>query len=129
MSLKSSEKQGFEEPTTAELKDLEAITEATEQRFNEDIGSDSDVRDLEKLYKTEIGKIPLLSPEEELELFKKFKDEGDLEAREKLAEANLRLVVSIAAKFIGRGMDFLDLIQEGNFGLLKAIDKFYDKKG
>lgn len=81
-----------------------------------------------RMYLKEIGKIPLLSVDEEIELAKRI-DKGDEEAKSKLAEANLRLVVSIAKRYVGRGMQFLDLIQEGNLGLIKAVDKFEYKKG
>ena len=80
------------------------------------------------MYLKEIGRIPLLSFEEELELAKRIL-EDDEEAKQKLAESNLRLVVSIAKKYVGRGMLFLDLIQEGNMGLIKAVEKFDYKKG
>ena len=76
----------------------------------------------------EIGKVPLLSAEEEIELAKRM-EEGDEEAKKRLAEANLRLVVSIAKRYVGRGMLFLDLIQEGNLGLIKAVEKFDYRKG
>lgn len=81
-----------------------------------------------KMYLKEIGKVPLLTREEEIELAKRI-DAGDKFAKRELAEANLRLVVSIAKKYIGRGMSFLDLIQEGNLGLIKALDKFDYTKG
>ncbi|HCD72316.1 MAG TPA: RNA polymerase sigma factor RpoD, partial [Thermovirga lienii] len=81
-----------------------------------------------RMYLREIGKIPLLTPEEEVELAKRV-EEGDPEAKAKLIEANLRLVVSIAKKYIGRGMLFLDLIQEGNLGLIRAVEKFDYRKG
>jgi len=81
-----------------------------------------------RMYLKEIGRVPLLTPEEEIELAKR-KEEGDEEAKRKLAEANLRLVVSIAKRYVGRGMLFLDLIQEGNLGLLKAVEKFDYRKG
>ena len=81
-----------------------------------------------RMYLKEIGKIPLLSTEEEIELAKRM-EKGDEEARKKLAEANLRLVVSIAKRYVGRGMQFLDLIQEGNLGLIKAVEKFDYRKG
>lgn len=81
-----------------------------------------------KMYLKEIGKVQLLTAQEEVELAKKV-ELGDEESKKKLAEANLRLVVSIAKKYIGRGMLFLDLIQEGNLGLIKAVDKFDYKKG
>lgn len=81
-----------------------------------------------KVYLKEIGRVPLLSSKEEIELAVRMA-EGDLEARKKLSEANLRLVVSIAKKYVGRGMQFLDLIQEGNLGLIKAVEKFDHTKG
>ena len=81
-----------------------------------------------RTYLKEIGKVPLLSAEEEMELAIKM-EEGDLEAKKKLSEANLRLVVSIAKRYVGRGMQFLDLIQEGNLGLIKAVEKFDYRKG
>ena len=81
-----------------------------------------------RMYLKEIGKVPLLSAEEEIELAKRLED-GDQEAKKRLAEANLRLVVSIAKRYVGRGMLFLDLIQEGNLGLIKAVEKFDYTKG
>jgi RNA polymerase primary sigma factor len=81
-----------------------------------------------RMYLKEIGNVPLLSTEEEIELAKKVEN-GDESAKKKLTEANLRLVVSIAKKYVGRGMPFLDLIQEGNMGLMKAVDKFDYSKG
>ena len=81
-----------------------------------------------RMYLKEIGKVPLLSADEEVELAKRMEN-GDIEAKKKLAEANLRLVVSIAMRSVGRGMLFLDLIQEGNLGLIKAVEKFDYKKG
>ncbi len=86
------------------------------------------VDDPVRMYLKEIGKVPLLSAEEEIELAKRI-EQGDEEAKNKLCEANLRLVVSIAKRFVGRGMLFLDLIQEGNLGLIKAVDKFDYRKG
>ncbi len=90
----------------------------------EGIGLDDPVR----MYLKEIGKVPLLNAEEEIELAKQM-ELGDDNAKKRLAEANLRLVVSIAKRYVGRGMLFLDLIQEGNLGLIKAVDKFDYKKG
>ena len=90
----------------------------------EGIGVDDPVR----MYLKEIGKVPLLSPEEEIELAKRM-ELGDENARKRLAEANLRLVVSIAKRYTGRGMSFLDLVQEGNIGLMKAVEKFDYTKG
>ena len=81
-----------------------------------------------RMYLKEIGKVPLLTAEEEIELAKRM-EEGDEEAKHRLSEANLRLVVSIAKRYVGRGMLFLDLIQEGNLGLIKAVDKFDYRKG
>lgn len=81
-----------------------------------------------KVYLKEIGRVPLLTPEEEIELAIRI-SEGDEAAKQKLAESNLRLVVSIAKRYVGRGMQFLDLIQEGNLGLIKAVDKFDFTKG
>ena len=86
------------------------------------------IEDTVRMYLKEIGKVPLLSADEEVELAKRM-EEGDAEAKKKLAEANLRLVVSIAKRYVGRGMLFLDLIQEGNLGLIKAVEKFDYKKG
>ena len=86
------------------------------------------VDDPVRMYLKEIGKVPLLSADEEIELAKKM-EKGDEEAKKKLCEANLRLVVSIAKRYVGRGMLFLDLIQEGNIGLIKAVDKFDYNKG
>jgi RNA polymerase primary sigma factor len=86
------------------------------------------IEDPVRMYLKEIGKVPLLSAEEEIELAKKM-EMGDLEAKQRLAEANLRLVVSIAKRYVGRGMLFLDLIQEGNLGLIKAVEKFDYRKG
>ncbi|MDN5319508.1 MAG: polymerase primary sigma factor [Thermovirga sp.] len=96
----------------------------------DDIGEleDLPLSDPVRMYLREIGKIPLLTPEEEVELAKRV-EEGDPEAKAKLIEANLRLVVSIAKKYIGRGMLFLDLIQEGNLGLIRAVEKFDYRKG
>ena len=119
-------KEDFEdEPNIEDLKEVEElkIEEITETSF-EGISIDDPVR----MYLREIGKIPLLTYEEELDLAKRIL-EDDEEARQKLAESNLRLVVSIAKKYVGRGMLFLDLIQEGNMGLIKAVEKFDYTKG
>lgn len=86
------------------------------------------IEDPVRMYLKEIGKVPLLSADEEIELARRM-EEGDEEAKKKLAEANLRLVVSIAKRYVGRGMLFLDLIQEGNLGLIKAVEKFDYNKG
>jgi RNA polymerase primary sigma factor len=97
--------------------------ETTANTYLDDISDDS-----VRLYLREIGKIPLLTPEEELALAQKVKS-GDKNAKDKMAEANMRLVVSIAKRYSGRGLDFLDLIQEGNTGLLRAVEKFDPDKG
>jgi len=94
-----------------------------DQSYLDDIADDS-----VRLYLREIGKIPLLSAEEELALAKRVVD-GDKDAKDKMAEANMRLVVSIAKRYVGRGLDLLDLIQEGNTGLLRAVEKFDPDKG
>ena len=114
-----------EEPDIEDLKEVEELKldEITDNTF-EGINVDDPVR----MYLREIGKIPLLTFEEELDLAKKIL-EGDEDAKQKLAESNLRLVVSIAKKYVGRGMLFLDLIQEGNMGLIKAVEKFDYTKG
>ena len=92
------------------------------------IGEGVSIDDPVRMYLKEIGKVPLLSPHDEIELAQKMVN-GDLEAKRKLEEANLRLVVSIAKRYVGRGMLFLDLIQEGNLGLIKAVEKFDYRKG
>ncbi len=115
-----------EEPTDDDLKfeemDVDKLSE-------EDISFDNiSLDDPVKVYLREIGRVPLLSSEEEVELAVKI-SEGNSYAKQRLTEANLRLVVSIAKKYVGRGMYFLDLIQEGNVGLIKAVDKFDYTKG
>ena len=95
---------------------------------DDEITKDININDPVRMYLKEIGRISLLSPEEELELSEKVAA-GDEEAKNKLAESNLRLVVSIAKRYVGRGLLFLDLIQEGNIGLMKAVDKFDSDKG
>ncbi|MCD8390665.1 MAG: RNA polymerase sigma factor RpoD [Firmicutes bacterium] len=108
-----------------ELEDIEVTKEELEDlSVPEGINIDDHV----KMYLKEIGKVDLLTPEEETKLAKAM-SEGDEEAKKRLAEANLRLVVSIAKRYVGRGMLFLDLIQEGNLGLIKAVDKFDYTKG
>ena len=104
---------------------LEAIAEEElDLSVPETISTDDPVR----MYLKEIGKVPLLSAEEEIDIAKRM-EQGDEVAKQKLAEANLRLVVSIAKRYVGRGMQFLDLIQEGNLGLIKAVEKFDYRKG
>jgi len=100
------------------------VEDDTDLTLPESISIDDPVR----MYLKEIGKVPLLTSEEEIELAKRM-EQGDEEAKRRLAEANLRLVVSIAKRYVGRGMLFLDLIQEGNLGLIKAVEKFDYRKG
>ena len=115
----------LEEPDVEDLENVEEIKLEDMDVTNIDgVSVDDPVR----MYLREIGKIPLLTFEEEAELAQKIV-EGDEEAKQKLAESNLRLVVSIAKKYVGRGMLFLDLIQEGNMGLIKAVEKFDYNKG
>ena len=117
--------EDLDEPNIEDLEDVEEIKlEDIDITNVEGVNVDDPVR----MYLREIGKIPLLTYEEELELAKRIL-EGDEEAAQKLAESNLRLVVSIAKKYVGRGMLFLDLIQEGNMGLIKAVEKFDYNKG
>ena len=113
-----------------ELDDLTEVEEVpTEEVTDTDALMDSFATDDPvRMYLKEIGKVPLLSPDEELELAKRMSD-GDEEAKKRMTEANLRLVVSIAKRYVGRGMLFLDLIQEGNLGLIKAVEKFDYTKG
>ncbi|MCI9016324.1 MAG: RNA polymerase sigma factor RpoD [Clostridia bacterium] len=114
-----------EEPDVEDLQEVEDVKVEDINLTNlEGVNTDDPVR----MYLREIGRISLLNYEEELELAKKVL-EDDEEAKQKLAESNLRLVVSIAKKYVGRGMLFLDLIQEGNMGLIKAVEKFDYKKG
>ncbi len=112
-----------EEPTEDELKEVDV------EQISDDVNLDNiSLDDPVKVYLREIGRVPLLSSEEEIELAVKI-SEGNQYAKQRLTEANLRLVVSIAKKYVGRGMYFLDLIQEGNVGLIKAVDKFDHTKG
>ena len=114
-------------PEIEELQDIEEVTEeelADTDSLVDTFSTDDPVR----MYLKEIGKVPLLTPDEEQDLARRMAD-GDEEAKRRMAEANLRLVVSIAKRYVGRGMLFLDLIQEGNLGLIKAVDKFDYTKG
>lgn len=112
---------GFD--ATADDDDEEVEIDPNDTRYLDEVADDS-----VRLYLREIGKIPLLNAEEELELAQRVV-EGDKRAKDKMAEANMRLVVSIAKRYSGRGLDFLDLIQEGNTGLLRAVEKFDPDKG
>ena len=108
----------------AEIQELQNVEEELDLTLPEGISIDDPVR----MYLKEIGKVPLLSADEEINLAIRM-EKGDNEAKRRLAEANLRLVVSIAKRYVGRGMLFLDLIQEGNLGLIKAVEKFDYRKG
>ncbi len=120
-----------DEPIQELLDDADIIPEDTEEEPLVDpveLAAEFNLDDPVRMYLKEIGQIPLLSPEEEQELAKRVAD-GDAAAKNKLTEANLRLVVSIAKKYSGRGLHILDLIQEGNTGLIRAVDKFDYTKG
>jgi len=117
-----------DEPDDDTLFELEESEEVALLDFDEATLASSMTDDPVKLYLKEIGSYPLLSVSEEIELAKKI-EEGDAHAKQILAESNLRLVVSIAKRYVGRGLSFLDLIQEGNLGLIKAVDKFDYSKG
>lgn len=115
------------EDNTVDLSDIEIVAEKS--RKSDDYSAEKvAIDDPVKVYLKEIGRVPLLSPEEEIDLAIKISN-GDSNAKKRLCQANLRLVVSIAKRYLGRGMLFLDLIQEGNLGLLKAVDKFDYTKG
>ena len=116
-----------ENPDVVEDAEL-MVEEANELDIESTIPKSIAVDDPLRMYLKEIGKVPLLTAEEEIELAKRM-EKGDEEAKKRLCEANLRLVVSIAKRYVGRGMLFLDLIQEGNLGLIKAVDKFDYTKG
>ena len=111
------------DPAAIDEEESEDLTSLSTGQYLDDVSDDS-----VRLYLREIGKIPLLSAEEEMELARRI-IEGDKKAKDKMAEANMRLVVSIAKRYSGRGLDFLDLIQEGNTGLLRAVEKFDPDKG
>ena len=131
---------GIEIVSEADPEDFELKKLEDDKDVDHDLGDDGEedleaslskgiaVDDPVRMYLKEIGKVPLLTAEEEIELAKRM-EQGDEEAKKKLCEANLRLVVSIAKRYVGRGMLFLDLIQEGNLGLFKAVDKFDWRKG
>ncbi len=129
--------EGFDEevPDLDFVGDFDMMTTDTVNMYSEDeeddntqLGSNVKINDPVKMYLKEIGRVELLNHEEEIDLAKRILD-GDEDAKKKLAAANLRLVVSIAKRYVGRGMLFLDLIQEGNMGLIKAVEKFDYTKG
>ena len=115
-----------QEPDMGDLSDEEELSDEELEITVDNVDSFAD--DSVRLYLREIGKIPLLTPEEEADLAQRIL-EGDKAAKDKMVESNMRLVVSIAKRYSGRGLDFLDLIQEGNTGLLRAVDKFDPSKG
>ena len=117
-----------EEDIPEEEIDLSEEDEVDVENIDLSVPDGVSIEDPVRMYLKEIGKVPLLSAKEEIELAKRMED-GDEEAKKRLAEANLRLVVSIAKRYVGRGMLFLDLIQEGNLGLIKAVEKFDYTKG
>ncbi|MDY3030617.1 MAG: RNA polymerase sigma factor RpoD [Clostridia bacterium] len=118
-----------EEDIDKELEELEEVEIISKEELEDlSVPDGISIDDHVKMYLKEIGKVDLLSPDEDTELAKKMAD-GDENAKKRLAEANLRLVVSIAKRYVGRGMLFLDLIQEGNLGLIRAVDKFDYTKG
>ncbi len=121
------EKEGVEIVNDLD-KELEEIEVSKEELEDLSVPEGISIDDHVKMYLKEIGKVNLLEPAQEIELAKQMAD-GDEKAKKRLAEANLRLVVSIAKRYVGRGMTFLDLIQEGNLGLIKAVDKFDYSKG
>ena len=114
--------------TEAAFQDMDAVLETVENDESDPSADGVITDDPVKVYLKEIGRVPLLTPEEEIELSIKIA-EGNKYAKKRLSEANLRLVVSIAKRYVGRGMQFLDLIQEGNLGLIKAVEKFDHTKG
>ena len=120
----------IDEEALPELEELEELEEVTEEELasTETLVDSYSTDDPVRMYLKEIGKIPLLTPDEEVQMAVKMSD-GDEDAKRRMAEANLRLVVSIAKRYVGRGMLFLDLIQEGNLGLIKAVEKFDYTKG
>ena len=116
----------IDEPETGDLEKEEELSDEELAITAENVDSFAD--DSVRLYLREIGKIPLLTPEEEADLAQRIV-KGDKKAKDKMVESNMRLVVSIAKRYGGRGLDFLDLIQEGNTGLLRAVEKFDPEKG
>lgn len=128
-SIESQNIEIVEDFADDEFEDLDIVLDGADEES--DVGATSDVIAIDdpvKVYLKEIGRVPLLTPEEEIELAVRINN-GDVAARKRLSEANLRLVVSIAKRYVGRGMQFLDLIQEGNLGLIKAVEKFDHTKG
>ena len=117
-----------DEPDEEALLAVEDAEDVDVENIDLSVPDGISIEDPVRMYLKEIGKVPLLTADEEIELAQRM-EEGDEEAKKRLAEANLRLVVSIAKRYVGRGMLFLDLIQEGNLGLIKAVEKFDYRKG
>ena len=127
--LANHEAEEFPELDEETLEEMEKIEkESRSIDLGDSITDTSGLSDSVRMYLKEMGKYPLMTAEQEVECAKRI-EKGDVSAREELAEANLRLVVSIAKKYVGRGMSFLDLIQEGNIGLMKAVERFDYRKG
>ena len=127
--LRISADEDLDNVPLEELEDDELSSEELDiEKLEQSVPEGTSIEDPVRMYLKEIGKVPLLTSDEEIELAKKMELGDDL-ARQRLAEANLRLVVSIAKKYLGRGLQFLDLIQEGNLGLIKAVEKFDYRKG
>ena len=110
------------------IPEADPVPDVAEEEIDISVPEGISIDDPVRMYLKEIGKVPLLTADEEIELAKRM-EQGDEEAKKRLSEANLRLVVSIAKRYVGRGMLFLDLIQEGNLGLIKAVEKFDYRKG
>ena len=121
-------KQGIEIVDDSKSADDDGDDTSEEEEIDLSVPEGVSIDDPVRMYLKEIGRVPLLTAEQEVELAKRMQ-EGDMEAQKRLAEANLRLVVSIAKRYVGRGMLFLDLIQEGNLGLIRAVEKFDYTKG
>ena len=117
-----------DEDIIPDLEDLDDVEEEDLENIDLSVPEGVSIEDPVRMYLKEIGKVPLLSADEEINLAQRM-EQGDEDAKKRLAEANLRLVVSIAKRYVGRGMLFLDLIQEGNLGLIKAVEKFDYRKG
>ena len=117
-----------DEPMEEPEPEPDVLNNTPEEEIDISVPEGISIDDPVRMYLKEIGKVPLLSAEEEIELAKRM-EQGDIAAKKRLSEANLRLVVSIAKRYVGRGMLFLDLIQEGNMGLIKAVEKFDYRKG
>lgn len=126
LSFRDMDMADLDDASIAELKAIEKDEKNSTKK--EDLADNVSVNDPVRLYLKEIGRVPLLTAEQEMEIAKRM-EAGDEDAKKELAEANLRLVVSIAKRYVGRGMSFLDLIQEGNLGLIKAVEKFDYRKG